>query len=134
MGPISMLHRMICALLLITAFSAAAASSGEETVWKGVDEFVKLVPQDAPAPPNQHPVSLRPADLAAALENIRLRKGDETGSLMDKKDAQRLAPHLARALSKASPGQDVVFSISIWVKARIIGSDDVTIAGRAFHT
>ena len=83
-----MLHRMIYALLLIAAFSAAAASSGEETVWKGVDEFVKLVPQDAPASPNQHPVSLRPADLAAALENIRLRKGDETASLMDKKDAQ----------------------------------------------
>ena len=92
-----MLHRMICALLLITALSAAAAPSGEETVWKGVDEFVKLVPQDAPAPPNQHPVGLRPTDLAAALENIRLHKGDETASLMDKKDAQRLAPHLARA-------------------------------------
>ena len=133
-GPLSVLRRVTCSLLLIASFCAAAASSGEETVWKGVDEFVKLLPQDAPASPNQHPVSLRPADLAAALGNIRLRKGEETGSLMDKKDAQRLAPHLAGALSRASPGQDVIFSVSIRVKAPIIGSSEVTIAGRAFHS
>ena len=124
---------MACVLLSICSSSAGSASL-EETVWKGVDEFVKLVPQDAPAAPNQHPASLRPADLAATLEGIRLRTDDATDSLMARRDAQRLAPHLAAALSRASPGQDVVIALSIPVKARLIGSEEVTIAARAFHS
>jgi len=107
------------------------------TVWESADEYVKLAPQDAPrgmpAPPNQHPIALRSDDLAQALTKISVRTGQRRLLLMDSQTATRLAPHLAEALGRASPDQDVVFAVLTWVKADIVGSNDVTIAARVFY-
>ena len=138
------------ALLSVSACTAYAGSPPRdvETVWEQGDEFVKLVPQDGltagQTPPNQHPVTIDPDQLARALARvtfheterplISLGRNEEVFALLPGDTAGRLAPHLARALQEASPQQDVTFAALMWVKATVVGSTDVTVAGRLFYS
>jgi hypothetical protein len=141
---------LCAALVSASACTAYSGSPGHdvETVWVQSDEFVKLVPQDgltaARTPPNQHPVTIDPGQLAGALAMVTFHKIDrpligfdrneEVFALLAGGTAERLAPHLARALQEASPQQDVIFAALMWVRAAVVGSSDVTVAGRLFYS
>jgi Short C-terminal domain len=137
-----LLHLLLAALLYaaLTPVTTHAQPLGatHATVWESEDEFVKLVPQDAlpgaRATPNQHPIILKPDDLATALAKVTFLSGERRVSVMDSKVSSRLASHLAEALARASPGQDVIFAVLFWVRADIVGSKDVTVAARAFYS
>ena len=80
---------------------AAPAAAGSEAVWARGDEFVKLVPSEPGALPNQHPAGFAAADLASALACISLHKDGAILPLLERRDAARLAPYLAQAFAKA---------------------------------
>jgi hypothetical protein len=119
------------------ASAESAKPSPSVTIWTDGDQFVQLAPQDtlangSPAAANTHPVTLDPNDVVAALTKIRIRRSDETYHLFDTKTARRLATPLSKALSRAAPNQDALFAVLMWIKGEMLGSTDVTVAGRAF--
>jgi hypothetical protein len=119
---------------------AATANSNKTTeIWKNIDQFVVLAPQDAPAgeaiPPNDQPVVVKPADLAAALGRLQVYEGrgsQEAVPLFEAGAAQRLATQLGIALGRATADQDVLFAIEMPQKSALFGSNSVSVAGRAF--
>jgi len=127
-------------MVLLACVSVASAETAKPSqpvaIWADGDQFVQLAPQDSiagsPPPPNAHPVTIAPADIAAALAKIALRREGEGYLLFDAKTTRRLAAPLSKALSQAAPNQDVLFAVLMWVKAALLGSNDVTVAGRAF--
>ncbi len=133
-----LLTPMLC--LCLGFVQVATASSNKTTeIWKGVDEFVVLAPQDAltgnAVPRNDHPVVIEPANLAAALARLRVQEGSapEAVPLFGNDAARKLATPLCTALSRAAADQDILFAIETLQKAAIFGSKPVSVAGRAFY-
>ncbi|GEM_PF-2787191 len=128
----------LMAILACVSVANAETSKPSQPVkiWADGDQFVQLAPQDSapgsPPPPNEHPVSIDADTIAAALAKITLRQGDERYSLFDARTTRRLAAPLSKALNQASPNQDVLFAVLMWVKGALLGSNDVTVAGRVF--
>jgi len=129
---------MLC--LCLGLVQVATASSNKTTeIWKGVDEFVVLAPQDAlsgnAVPRNDQPVVIEPANLAVALAKLRVHEGSapEAVPLFDNSAARKLATPLSTALSRAAADQDILFAVEMLQKAAIFGSKPVSVAGRAFY-
>jgi hypothetical protein len=125
---------VLCALALVAAprAEAASAAAGAQVVWAGDDEFVRLVAAEPGAAPNEHPARFAADDLSAALACVTLRRDGNSLPLLARRDAARLAPHLARALAEAGPAQDVVFAAHVRVPGGFFGSQDLTLAARLF--
>ena len=133
-----LLAPMLC--LCLGVVQVATASSNKTTeIWKSVDEFVVLAPQDAltgnAVPRNDQPVVIEPANLAAALAKLRVQEGgaQEAVPLFGNDAARKLATPLSTALSRAAADQDILFAIEMLQKAAIFGSKPVSVAGRAFY-
>jgi len=127
---------------LLLGFARAAAASPTDTteIWKHIDEFVVLAPEDAPAGGaplrNDQPVVIGAADLAMALSKLRVEEGAHDAAavpLFARDAARRLAVPLSTALSRAAPDQDVLFAIEMDEKAALFGYKPVSVAGRAFY-
>ncbi len=140
--PSSNGHTLALVLLLCLGLPQAATASSNETVavWKNIDQFVVLAPQDAPvgdtAPPNDQPVAIEPADLSAALGKLRVYegKGSQEGvPLFEAVAAENLATQLGIALRRATSGQDILFAIEMQQKSALFGSNPVSVAGRVFY-
>jgi hypothetical protein len=127
--------------LCISIAQGSTANSNKATeIWKSVDQFVVLAPQDVlpgdRVPPNDHPVAIGPGDLAAALAKLQVHEGKgetEPVPLFGKDAARRLAFPLSTALSRATADQDILFAIEMSQKATIFGSNPVSVAGRVFY-
>ena len=133
-----LLAPMLC--LCLGGVQVATASSDKTTeIWKSVDEFVVLAPQDAltgnAVPRNDQPVVIEPANLAAALAKLRVHEGSaqEAVPLFGNDAARKLATPLSTALSRSAADQDILFAIETLQKAAIFGSKPVSVAGRAFY-
>ena len=133
-----LLAPMLC--LCLGVVQVATASSNKTTeIWKSVDEFVVLAPQDAltgnAVPRNDQPVVIEPANLATALAKLRVHEGSapEAVPLFGNDAARKLATPLSTALSRAAADQDILFAIEMLQKAAIFGSKPVSVAGRAFY-
>lgn len=142
MSPI--LHKMsriVSAALLLLCFPLVARA--DEDIWKsGLNLYVRLTEQDDAAAgrpaPNQHPVTLDPAEITNALSDIQVwdkhwfRK-DEIEEVLSLEQAGLLGQQLAIALKKATPAQDVVFAIARTDKGMFGFRDMSYTAGRAFY-
>jgi hypothetical protein len=127
-------------LCLGLAQGATANSNKTTDIWKSLDDFVVLAPQDALAgdavPRNDQPVVIEPANLAAALAKLRVHEGkgiQEAIPVFGGDAARRLSGPLSTALERAAVDQDVLFAIEISQKAALLGSKPVSVAGRAFY-
>ena len=113
-----------------------AADRVVRVLWNGgVDGYVRIERQEpGAARPNQHPVSVTPAQLAVVLGNFEVRRGDNSRPLLGEGMARRLADPLAAALAEAGPEQDVTFAIAGRAGGtfNIISPKAVT-TGRAFY-
>jgi hypothetical protein len=92
------------------------AGSGD-IIWEGDDQSVILAPQDIPdAPPNEHPVTLQPQYIGSMVAGLRFRHADQPAetppaAVFNKEQVDVLKDALAEGLSRATPSQDVVFSV-----------------------
>ncbi len=130
---------MLCLCLGFVQGATANANKTTE-IWKSLDDFVVLAPQDAfagdAAPRNDQPVVIEPANLAAVLAKLRVRGGkgvQEAIPVFGDDAARRLAGPLSSALERAAADQDVLFAIELSQKAALLGSKPVSVAGRAFY-
>lgn len=100
-------------LLLVLSFPSAEA----DVIWEGNDQAVSLVPQDDPnAPPNDHPADLAPQDIEAMLAGLRFRFADQEAdaapsAVFNKEQVDILGQALATGLKRASPSEDITFSV-----------------------
>ncbi len=129
----------ILSLCLGLAQAATANSNKTTEIWKNIDQFVVLVPQDATVgdvvPPNDQPVVIEPADLATALGTLQVYEGrgsQEAVPLFEADATQKLAAQLSAALGRATADQDILFAIEMPQKSALFGSKRVSVAGRAF--
>jgi len=93
----------------------AAADRVVAVLWNGgVDGYVRIEQQEPGAPrPNQHPVTVTPAQLTVVLSNFQIQRGSgDARPLMSEAMARQLADPLAEALARADPRQDVTFAIA----------------------
>lgn len=119
-------------------------ADGSDSVWELQGRYVRLAPQSGA--PNEHPVQLSEAELAAALAVIEVRttptkrfnrktSEDIQTPVFDEKETEVLGKALALGLARATPGQDVVFLITgdhdVGVRG-LFKNHDLN-AGRAFY-
>lgn len=125
----------------LVAFGAIHCATTSGIVWESGDEFVHLVDQDklpyGRTLKNDHPADISSEALVVALGSLRLdaeasRRWDEDPPVLNARDRRRLAPHLSRAFSAASPRQDVVFSVRTWAKGPMFGKQRASIDCRVF--
>ncbi len=138
-------------LLFVTATGPVAALdlfSGffakdivKSTIWEINEQYVRLVQIEAKANPNEHPVALDALEIQDALSSLQLWV--DGGLLRDEKavevykraQATRLATHLAEALGKAAPDEDVTFNLRGYtdVMLSMVRRREWT-TGRAFYS
>ncbi len=91
--------------------SAHAATHHAERVWQlGKFSFVRIVPEEAGAPPNAQPVKLDRDVLTTWLRRVQMGTADGEAHLFGRNEVHDLAPALVEALAQAGPTQDIVFS------------------------
>ena len=90
--------------------------SSDKTFFRSDAEIVQIVDQDKNATPNQHPVKLNVARIEGALHLVLLKRSDTTFPLFNDKKRIILATTISKALQKAKPNEDIVFSIEDWYK------------------
>ncbi len=109
------LKAWICLALLVVAYASPA---DEETMYKsGLNLYIRLDDQDSGAVPNQHPVTLDGPAVGDALSIIQVWeknwfKPNESQKVFSTEQARLLGQYIALGLSKATPGQDIVFALS----------------------
>lgn len=96
---------------------APAQARTDALIWEGNDQSVLLAPQDdETAPPNDHPVSLEPREIERMLADLRFRYADQEAdaqpaSVFNNEQVEILGEALATGLRRATPSQDVTFSV-----------------------
>ncbi|HZD54575.1 MAG TPA: hypothetical protein VE175_16115, partial [Woeseiaceae bacterium] len=94
-----------------------AYARADAIIWEGNDQAVILAPQDEKtAPPNEHPATVDAADIERMLESLRLRYVEQEAdappvSVFNAEQVAILGKALATGLSRATPSQDVTFSV-----------------------
>lgn len=108
-------------LVLITMLSACAGMGARESrhpgdVFRSGDDYVRLVPVEAGAPPNSHPFIISPRDLRNLLSGIHVAGANSISKspVFSKEELETIVPPLATALSKAGPHQDVTFAVTAY--------------------
>jgi hypothetical protein len=95
-------------------FARPADAASNDVIWEGKDQSVVLAPQDdETAPPNDHPAIVAASDIERMLGSLRLKYSDQETPLPVFTDEQVgiLGEAFAAGLKKATPSQDVRFSI-----------------------
>lgn len=112
--------RAFVACLMVAStmlYGVAVDARSGDMIWEGDDQSVVLAPQDdAGAPPNEHPVDLQPQDIETMLSNLRFSHADQERdtppvAVFNKEQVQVLSDAFSRGLSRATPSQDVTFSV-----------------------
>jgi hypothetical protein len=108
----------VSALAPVVGLLCPPAHAGSEAIiWEGNDQSVALAPQDEEtAPPNDHPATLAPQDIERMLAGLRFRYADQETdtppvAVFNAEQVGILGEALATGLSRATPSQDVTFSI-----------------------
>jgi hypothetical protein len=108
----------------------SAAPRTVAMVHQGTFNYVRIERAEEGAAPNLHPLDVDEVELTRLLGAVRLG----AKPLFNESDLEAIVPHLARALNRATPAQDVSFAVAGrhsafgWLAAR-----DVT-TGRLFNT
>ena len=94
----------------------ATTRSTEDMVFRGAAQYAKLVLHEADGV-NDHPVSLKQADLVQVLRRLRLQVKADVDSAPDNElftdgEAALLGEMLSRGLARATARQDLVFVVS----------------------
>ncbi|MGH8576750.1 MAG: hypothetical protein ACREXJ_07540 [Gammaproteobacteria bacterium] len=117
-----------------------ARDGAPKTLWASPGRSVRLIAQDRPAPPNDHPAALSPAELRTILAAISvfggpafLGAGGEPISVFTEDEAHVLAQALASALAAARPDQDAAFTVEGKRDAFFFAQEPLTIGGRMFY-
>lgn len=117
-----------------------ARDGASKPYWASPGRSVRLVVQDRPAPLNDHPAALSPAELRTVLATISvfggpafLEAGAEPISVFTEDEARVLGQALATALAEARPDQDVAFTVEGERNAFFFAQEPVTIGGRVFY-
>ncbi|MGH8588225.1 MAG: hypothetical protein ACREXX_02460 [Gammaproteobacteria bacterium] len=117
-----------------------ARDGAPKTLWASPGRSVRLIAQDRPAPPNDHPAALSPAELRTILAAISvfggpafLGAGGEPISVFTEDEAQVLARALASALAAARPDQDAAFTVEGKRDAFCFAQEPLSIGGRVFY-
>lgn len=83
-------------------------------VWELQEQYIRLVAHDE-GPPNDHPVSLSPGEVVAALASVQIWeeggifRNEERSRVFDTSMAKLLGTYVAKALASAAPNEDVNF-------------------------
>ncbi len=107
-------HRIrpwLCTAVLVAAPAAwtAQAPKPHPQVWKlSGHTWVKLVPREAGAPANDHPVALDASSLAVQLGSIRIMGPSAEDPLFDNDEVINLSEPLRKAFAVAAPGEDLL--------------------------
>lgn len=104
-------------LVLAIALSACAGTSAERDrsyLYRSDDEYVRLEPIEAGAPDNAHPFVISAGELSRLLGGIEVSRAASIGKarLFLHEELQKIGPHLAAALSRGTPRQDVTFAVT----------------------
>lgn len=129
-----------CIVAVLSYWSSAFAASNS-IIWERGDQIVQLAKQDdASAPPNDHPISTTPGEIAAMLKMLRLRYTDEEVdvapvSVFTQEEIDNLGKAIAIGLGRATPSQDIIFHVigSRRLSAGTFGRRNRVSAGRIFH-
>lgn len=127
------------AWMCLAFFTAAIASrAGEDDLYKsGLNLYIRLAEQDSGTVPNQHPVTLDGAAMGDAMSIIQVWeknwfKPNEAEKVFSTEQAHLLGQYITLGLSKATPGQDIIFALARTDKG-FLGLRDLTYtSGRAF--
>ena len=86
-------------------------------IWERGDQIVQLANQDdTSAPPNDHPYSITPGEIAVMLKTLRLKfaasDDDSTEiSVFTQAEIDNLGSAVATGLGRAAPSQDIIFHV-----------------------
>ena len=132
--------------LLILYFPVYTVAK-ENMVWRSNADYVAIVPIEKGANKNDHPVNLSIEGIYTLLESIHITDGNNSildlfrknnednfgvSPLFSTSELRQLSIPIAKAFSKASPHEDIVFSIT-GQHEDAIGKSDLSTAARLFH-
>jgi len=140
--PLLKRRRLIALLALAATMTPATAmlDNDPDMIWRsGANLYFKYAEQDSPDyGDNDHPVSLKPAEITAVLDAVRvwdkkIFRDEEAELLFSPRQSHLLGEQLARGLEKAGPRQDIVFTLSKTNRGLLGLSDRAFVCGRAFY-
>ena len=118
----------ILATLVLVAGCAAGAKTSDhpEVVWRSGADFVQIEPQEAGAPPNEHPPEFAPAEIRQMLRSIEVLQPPpgrffliggggakhHTEPVFLPAELEKIDAAVAYALAHAGPHEDVTFAVS----------------------
>lgn len=107
-------------------------------LWEAGNEYVRVIPREEGAPPNQHPVTLSVAELATALGSLQYNRDpgllERAGSvpLFVPSQVSNLANVLARGLPTLTADEEIAFAL-IGLHQGTFARERMAIAGRVFY-
>lgn len=110
-------HTFKACICLAFLSVAVASHADEDDLYKsGLNLYIRLAEQDSSAVPNQHPVTLDGPAIGDALSIIQVWeknwfKPNEAQKVFSTEQARLLGQYIALGLSKATPGQDIIFAL-----------------------
>jgi hypothetical protein len=130
--------------LLVVAFMATPALADEDLYKSGLNVYIRLTEKEDGAPPNQHPVTLSSKEITNALLALEVweKKGFFTDLFSKEEGPQHvfsegqagtLGLYLAEGLRKATPNQDIVFTVVRHESGFLHIRETTYTAGRAFY-
>lgn len=127
----------LCALMTASPSAQAAPPKAKEaeparTRWDlSLFTEIRLVPREAGAPPNAHPLSLEPAQLGLMLSRVRVKSEEGFENLFDPTELGALLKPLTEALATATPGVDLLLVSSHRRGSGLMGAP-LSLAARLF--
>ncbi len=130
--------------LLGTAIAVTPAAGlfddDPQLIWRsGANLYFKYAEQDSSDNgDNDHPVSLKPAEITAVLDAVRIWdkkffRDEEAELLFSPRQSLLLGEQLAKGLEQAGPRQDIVFTLSKTNRGLLGLSDRAFVCGRVFY-
>jgi hypothetical protein len=105
------------------------------TLWEAGLQYVRVVNQDIPSLPNEHPVALTSEELRAVLGEIyvseRIAFREQENPLFSVGELQILSTTIASGLGQAAANEDVDF-VSIGVHPAALADEQKTNSGKVF--
>ncbi len=135
--PVALVFR-ICLFLLLTV-TTHLVHAGDDLFKSGLNIYIRLDEQDSSTVPNQHPVTLDGAAVGDALSIIQVWeknwfKPNEAQKVFSTEQARLLGQYIVLGLSKATPGQDIIFALARTDKGFLNVIRELTYtSGRAFY-
>ena len=128
-----------CFLILNGCSNINNIFKSEKTFYRSEAEIIQITEIDKGAKPNQHPINLSEDRIEGALHLVLLKKGNSTVPLFNEKKIITLAKKLSKALKKAKPDEDIIFSMEDWfnndeIRNTLNFSQNFITSGRVFFS